>query len=125
VLPADWVEQSTTMHVRAASGISQSSGEGSFGYGYLWWGVSRGGRFLPCANVPTGSFAQISDGGDSLLVVPALDMVIVHRMAPGDDVKARRISPVQFGQLVQLLLDAAGAPRTTPVPATGPCRGRG
>jgi CubicO group peptidase (beta-lactamase class C family) len=121
ILPADWVTQSTTMHVPAASGISQSAGEGGYGYGYLWWGVSRGGRFLPCVDVPAGTFAAFGGGGDYLIVVPAYDLVVVHRMAPGTDPKARRMTPVQFGQLLRRLFDAAGVVPGTPAPATAPC----
>jgi CubicO group peptidase (beta-lactamase class C family) len=65
LIPEDWVKQSTRKHLAVDS---------LEGYGYLWWNfdqedVTRG-RSFP-------AYAASGMGGQLILVVPALDMVVV------------------------------------------------
>lgn len=94
VVPRKWVQESTRPHSIASFGS---------GYGYMWW-ATRHGRHLPGVTLPEGSYSAQGRGGDYILVVPSLDLVIVHRVdtdRPGREVSAR-----QFGELVRLVLDA-------------------
>jgi len=94
VVPSDWVKESTTSY--------SDAGE-SGGYGYLWW-VAANGKHLPGATLPDGSYSARGAGGHYILVVPAWDLVIVHRV--NTDEPGRSVTGAQFGQLVKLILDA-------------------
>ena len=64
IIPADYVRDSTTSHIETATpGIN---------YGFFWWTVERLSRPWP-----QGSFAALGSGGQSLVVVPELDLVVV------------------------------------------------
>ncbi len=97
IVPAAWVADS----VRPYS----ESGEAG-GYGYLWW-VATGGKHLPGASLPDGSYSARGAGGHYILVVPAYDLVIVHRV--NTDIRGNSVNGEQFGKLVQLILDARAA----------------
>lgn len=103
VVPTQWVADS----VKAYS----ESGE-SGGYGYLWWIAARG-KHLPGAALPDGSYSARGAGGHYILVIPAYDLVIVHRV--NTDLRGNSVSGEQFGRLVQLILDAKS--RTEAAPA--------
>jgi CubicO group peptidase (beta-lactamase class C family) len=94
VIPADWVKESTA---------SYSDAGNSGGYGYLWW-IAVNGKHLPGATLPDGSYSARGAGGHYILVIPAYDVVIVHRV--NTDERGRDVSGAQFGQLVKLILDA-------------------
>src|SRR5580698_2943620 len=71
IVPREWVEESKRRHSRASFG---------FGYGYLWWTGFMGGDVAPTVTLPEGSFSAQGAGGQYALVVPALDLVVVHRV---------------------------------------------
>jgi CubicO group peptidase (beta-lactamase class C family) len=96
LVPADWVAASTAP-------ISEAGPRGA--YGYMWW-VSRAGLLFPGSLVPAGSYSANGAGGHYVVVVPALDAVVVHRV--DTDVKGRAVSGGQFGRLLRAILDAAG-----------------
>ena len=81
LVPATWVRDSTKMRV-----TPEDVGRGGdFGYGYLWW--------IP-ADRPgpewVGSFMMSGQFGQFVLVLPAIDMVIVHRRAVTDEYAVQR-----------------------------------
>ncbi len=94
VLPDGWVAESTA---------SYSDAGPSGGYGYLWW-VAVDGRHLPGVTLPAGSYSARGAGGHYILVVPAYDLVIVHRV--NTDIPGRQVTAAEFGQLVQRILAA-------------------
>jgi CubicO group peptidase (beta-lactamase class C family) len=97
IVPREWVEESTRRHSRASFG---------FGYGYLWWTGFMGGDVAPTVTLPEGSFSAQGAGGQYALVVPALDLVVVHRVdrdAPYTEPSIRSI-----GRLFWLILKASG-----------------
>ncbi len=96
VVPADWVKESTTSY--------SDAGE-SGGYGYLWW-VAVNGKHFPGVVVPDGSYSARGSGGHYILVVPAYDLVIVHRV--NTDIRDRRVTAEEFGKLVRLIFEAIG-----------------
>lgn len=75
VIPADWIKESTKRRVDVPS----ADKKGISNYGYLWW--------LPKKTTPewAGSFSAAGAFDQSLLCLPALDMVIVHRRAVTDE----------------------------------------
>ena len=77
VIPAAWVKESTTVHVRAAD----MAGRAGSGYGYLWWKPSEGRKGSEWA----GSFLANGAFGQHILGLPAIDTVIVHRRAVTDE----------------------------------------
>jgi CubicO group peptidase (beta-lactamase class C family) len=99
VVPATWVKDSVTSHSDAGT---------SGGYGYLWW-VSKGGVHLPGVTLPEGSYSARGSGGHYILVIPPLDLVIVHRV--NTDIEERSVSSAQFGELVRRILLAYEPPQ--------------
>lgn len=95
IVPATWVADS----VKAYSEAGESGG-----YGYLWW-IAAGGKHLPGATITDGSYSARGAGGHYILVIPARDLVVVHRV--NTDVRGNRVTGEQFGRLVQLILDAS------------------
>src|SRR5204863_4347654 len=94
IVPADWVKESTTSYSEAGP---------AGGYGYLWW-VAVNGRHLPGVTLPAGTYSARGAGGHFILVIPAYDTVIVHRV--DTDIPGRQVNDEQFGRLVKLILDA-------------------
>jgi CubicO group peptidase (beta-lactamase class C family) len=94
IVPEPWVKESVTSYSEAGN---------SGGYGYMWW-VAANGRHVPGARLPEGSYSARGAGGHYILVVPPLDLVIVHRV--NTDIAGHAVSDVEFGKLVQLILDA-------------------
>lgn len=94
IVPQAWVKESTA---------SYSDAGGSGGYGYLWW-VAVDGRHLPGVDLPDGSYSARGAGGHYILVIPAYDLAIVHRV--NTDIQGRSVSAAEFGRLVKLILEA-------------------
>ena len=108
IVPAAWVRESTATHVpRIGARFTQAAdGEPAFGgYGYMWWTPSAEGAFLPRVSVPSGTYAAMGNGGHCIVVVPAAEMVVVHRV--DNDDAPRRVDETQLGHLLHLLLEAA------------------
>jgi CubicO group peptidase (beta-lactamase class C family) len=61
VVPADWVEESTARHI-------EDTGSPGWGYGYGWWLSMIAGH---------SAFAALGAGGQTVYVVPDLDLVVV------------------------------------------------
>jgi len=78
IVPEHWIQQSW------ADAVSIGEYEAWFGegtrYGYLWW-LQPGERY----GAPVGSQAYVAHGnrGHVLVVLPDLDLVMVHRVATG------------------------------------------
>lgn len=98
VVPATWVRQSLKPY-------TDTGADG--GYGYTWW-VSVDGRHLPHIRVPAGTFSAQGWGGHMVVVVPAYDLVVVHRV--NTDVSNQGVNDAQFARLLQMILDARVSP---------------
>lgn len=109
VVPESWVEKSTH-----ANEMVNFNGTDTGGYEYLWW-VEYGGKHFPEATLP-GMYSARGAGGHYVLVIPSLDMVIVHRVDNEATVKDLKnvteqglrplVTNATFGQLVKLILEA-------------------
>jgi CubicO group peptidase (beta-lactamase class C family) len=109
VVPETWVEKSTH-----ANEMLKVNGVEVGGYEYLWW-AEYGGVHFPEVSIP-GMFSARGVGGHYLLIIPSLDLIIVHRVdneSPVKDSKAvaamtdrEFVTKAQFGHLVKLILDA-------------------
>lgn len=105
IVPAQWVEQSWTMHSK--------SGERE-GYGYLWWIFEVGalGANYPVLNTQRVLLAR-GTGGQTIFVIPGVDMVVVHRT---DTDHSKSVNGPQIWQLVERLVAArTGAAIASPV----------
>jgi CubicO group peptidase (beta-lactamase class C family) len=102
IIPADWV---------AASVLPYSDAGTRGAYGYMWW-ISKNGTGFPGVVVPEGTYSAQGAGGHYCVVVPPLDLVIVHRV--DTDQKGREVNRFQFGRLLRLILRArSGRPAAT------------
>ena len=71
VVPAHWVEESTDAY---------SATDLAAGYGYLWW-IGFNNSIAPAVTLPAGAFSALGFGGQYAFVIPAFDLVVVHRAA--------------------------------------------
>jgi CubicO group peptidase (beta-lactamase class C family) len=112
IVPEAWVEKSSH-----ATEMVKINGNDEGGYEYLWW-VEYGGVHFPEATLP-GMFSARGAGGHYVLVVPSLDLIIVHRTDNEPPIKDSKtvadianhpvVQNPQFGHLVRLILDAQTA----------------
>ncbi len=99
VIPEAWVEESTRYH-------SDATLYGSDGYGYMWWVARKHNKFphLPGVDIPEGSYSARGAGGHYIIVIPAYDLVIVHRVNTYESDNS--VSTEEMGHLVDLILNA-------------------
>jgi CubicO group peptidase (beta-lactamase class C family) len=113
IIPKEWIRASTTAY-SVADGEAHKY-DGYAGYGYLWW-VGVNGNLILNARLPDGSFAAEGYRGHYIVVIPALDLVVVHRVdtdRPWPSPGAKAVGMGEFGKLLQLILDARhGTPVT-------------
>ncbi|AUC98861.1 serine hydrolase [Bradyrhizobium sp. SK17] len=103
VVPGAWVRESTEAYSPAFATLGPG-----LGYGYLWWIGFPSDMGAPTVKVPTGTFEAIGAEGQYAFVIPAYDLVIVHRI--NSDVPHRPEPNFrQMGRLLWLILSAAGA----------------
>jgi CubicO group peptidase (beta-lactamase class C family) len=99
VIPEKWVEESTRYY-------SDAELYGCDGYGYMWWVAKKGNKYphSPGVNIPEGSYSARGYGGHYILIVPAYNMVIVHRV--NTDEPDHSVSGKEMGHLVNLIFEA-------------------
>ena len=59
-------------------------------------------KLLPNVEVSGNAFTATGRGGDYLVIIPDLDLVVVHRTNP----PLSAVDDEQFGALLKLILDA-------------------
>lgn len=103
VIPREWIERTT----------KTDRPTGKFGGHEFFWWVSTEGRLFPDVDVGTGGYSAIGAGGHFITVMPAYDLVVVHRVNTND-----RTVPVggtsqgtsatreEYGKLLALILAA-------------------
>jgi CubicO group peptidase (beta-lactamase class C family) len=69
----------------------------------LWW-VAVNGNHYPNVDLPDGSFSAWGAGGHFIAVIPAFNIVVVHRVNTDDP--AKKVTLDQFGELLRLVLAA-------------------
>jgi len=93
IISEEWINESTTSYSNA--GIAG-------GYGYMWW-IAVDGKLLPGLQLEDGAYTASGYNGHFILVIPNLDLVIVHRV--NTDIN-NKVSGLQFAMLVGMILDA-------------------
>lgn len=103
IVPAEWVKR-TTHTERAVSEYG--------GHEFFWW-IAIAGKLYPGVDVGAGAYAAHGAGGHYITVMPARDLVVVHRVNTNDRTvpvggidEGKRISGAQYGKLLALILDA-------------------
>jgi CubicO group peptidase (beta-lactamase class C family) len=97
IVPQDWVQESTRAYSRSPFGE---------GYGYLWWTDFLDGTVAPTVTLPEGSYMALGAGGQYAVIVPALDLVIVHSVDREAGIPEPSMRHV--GRLFWLILKAEG-----------------
>ena len=92
LIPEKWVRLSVQPYSHAGAAGA---------YGYMWW-VVRDGVHFPGAIMPQG-YSALGFGGHVLMVLPAQDLVLVHRV---DTDAGRAVSSLQIGRLFEAVLGA-------------------
>ena len=109
IVPRAWVHESTQAYSQAFSELGPG-----LGYAYLWWtGFLSGIDDAPIVKVPPHTFEAMGAEGQYAFVIPAYDLVVVHRVnsdVPLVPLGPRKPEPTfaQVGRLLWLILSAAG-----------------
>jgi len=104
IVPASWVAKLS----QPSELLGQHNGFQVGGYEDLWWTETQGKHF-PGVDLGGGSFSARGIGGHFVVVVPARNLVIVHRVDNGDD-QREVVNVEQFARLLKLVLDAQANP---------------
>jgi CubicO group peptidase (beta-lactamase class C family) len=111
IVPSAWVHESTQAHSQAPFELEQPG----MRYGYMWWiGFPSNIGGAPTVNVPDQTFAAIGAEGQFAFVIPAYDLVIIHRVnsdVPIGPLPGQRKPEPTFAQvarLIWLVLSSAG-----------------
>jgi CubicO group peptidase (beta-lactamase class C family) len=99
IIPRDWVEESTSYY-------SDATLYGCDGYGYMWWVSKANNKYphLPNVDLPEGTYSARGSGGHYLIVIPAYDMVVVHRV--NTDIRGNKVAKSKVGTLMNMILQA-------------------
>lgn len=100
VVPEKWVRTSVRPY-------SLAGDRGA--YGYMWW-VAHQDIHFPQMSVPHGTYSARGARGHYIVVVPQHDLVVVHRV--DSDTPGRKVSSMEFGALLERILDAMPVERT-------------
>jgi len=92
VVPEEWVKESLQPYSEPEPGL---------GYGYMWW-TGFSDRAKAEVELPAGSFSARGHGGQLAFVIPAYELVVVHR-AP---LAGRGQSALEVGRLLRLIFEA-------------------
>jgi CubicO group peptidase (beta-lactamase class C family) len=108
IVPAEWVRESTQSYSQALA----ERGPG-LGYGYMWWIGFPSDIGAPTVKMPPHSYFALGNEGQYAFVIPAYDLVVIHRINPELPVAAggaRKPPPDlrQMARLLWLILSAAG-----------------
>jgi len=85
IVPAQWVQDSTTAYSKADHG---------FGYGYLWWTAG----VHDALHLPAGSYFAWGAGGQFAFIFPQDDLVIVERTD-----RDLHLTPPTLSEIAELL----------------------
>jgi CubicO group peptidase (beta-lactamase class C family) len=99
IIPRDWIRESTSYYSDAAL-------YGCDGYGYMWWVSKNNNKYphLPNVKLPVGTYSARGSGGHYLIIIPAYNMVIVHRV--NTDIRGNKVAKFQVGTLIRMILQA-------------------
>ena len=99
IVPRAWVHESTRAFTRRTEMNPERHRNGVFGYGYLWWVFDS--PTLPAEY--EGAYTGLGAVGQQILIMPKLDMVVVHKTDPAG---GGSVSHNQFLEVVALLVRA-------------------
>ncbi|HLG80495.1 MAG TPA: serine hydrolase [Bradyrhizobium sp.] len=102
IVPAGWVHDSTQSYSDAFLELGPG-----MGYGYLWWIGFPTDMGAPTVRLPPRSFFALGFEGQFAFVIPAYDLVIIHRIN-SDQPHRPQPSFRQIARLLWLILSAAG-----------------
>lgn len=97
IVPAAWVRESTRAFTPVTEMNPPQRRKGPFGYGYLWWvwdGPQAAGPYR-------GAYTGLGAVGQQITILPALNLVVVHKTQPGG---GRSVSHQQYIQVLDTLV---------------------
>jgi CubicO group peptidase (beta-lactamase class C family) len=99
IVPRAWVKESTSLQTPRSETNPAHMRNGVFGYGYLWWVFDKPNL----TKEAQGAYTALGAVGQMILVVPNLDLVVVHKTAPDS---GREVTEVQFFEVVDIIAAA-------------------
>lgn len=107
LVPASWIKEMTSPLTPIHEMNPPHRREGPHGYGYMTWvwdGAQNQGPYL-------GAYTGVGAVGQYITVLPALDMVVVHKTVPGG---GRSVAHPTFWALLDLVVQSSCHPSCTP-----------
>lgn len=98
IIDRNWVKESTLSY--------SNTHLDRYGYGYLWWIAHDPAEYTGevLKNLPAGSYSAHGAKGQFMMVIPAYNMVVVHRT--NSDIRGRAVTRGQWSKLLAMILDA-------------------
>jgi CubicO group peptidase (beta-lactamase class C family) len=110
VMPKGWAGRITTLvtpshdiHPMTIGGYRAQIGR--WGYGMLWWVWDAPNWPGPPTGPYQGAYSAMGAGGQYITVLPALDLVMAHKVDIDED-GSRQISPSEFHTILQIVIDS-------------------
>lgn len=97
LVPAEWVKESTRPYSRSGFGPA---------YGYLWWTGTSDDTGISRVRLLEGSFFALGAGGQYAFIIPADDIVVMHRVDRDQQLAEPGMSMVVL--LLDMILTAGG-----------------
>jgi CubicO group peptidase (beta-lactamase class C family) len=112
VIPRGWSARITTLvtphHEMHPLQFSLRTRAGLWGYGMLWWVWDAPVWPRMVTGPYQGAYSAMGANGQYILVLPALDLVIAHKVDFDDD-ETRHVSPGEFHTILQMLIESGCA----------------
>jgi len=89
IISEEWIEESTKSHSDTGT---------DFNYGYMWW-IADSNK----SNLPAGSYLASGYHGHYIVVIPEMNLVIVHRVNTDID---HQVNDLEFKLLLEFIKDA-------------------
>jgi CubicO group peptidase (beta-lactamase class C family) len=72
----------------------------------MWWVSKANNKYphFPNVDLPAGTYSARGSGGHYLFVIPAYNMVIVHRV--NTDIRGNKAAKPNIGTLINMILQA-------------------
>ena len=99
VIPREWMKESTSY-------FSDATIYRRDGYGDMWWVARDHNKYphFPNVDLEEGTYSARGYGGHYIVVIPSMDMVVVHRTDTFQ--RDKYVLPAEFGTLLKMILEA-------------------
>jgi CubicO group peptidase (beta-lactamase class C family) len=109
IIPKDWTTRITTIVTPQNEihplQLGNATGSGRWGYGMLWWVWDGGGMPGIITGPYAGAYTAMGANGQFLTVLPAMDLVVTHKVNFDED-GTRNVSLEDFSAILEMIIAA-------------------